>query len=231
MTGRQLVLDLPHRPALGRDDFLVTPANAAAVAMVDRWPDWPASGLLLIGPAGSGKSHLTEVWRQKSGASRIAAADLRTPDVPELLGAGALAIEDADVEGLDQPALFHAINQARSQSAALLFTAKGPVALWPLKLPDLVSRLRVLPSIELGRPDDSLLRGVLVKLFADRQIAVEEPVISYLMRRMPRSLAAAQGLVREIDRRALEERAEVTRAFVAQVLAGLEAPRLFDDDD
>jgi chromosomal replication initiation ATPase DnaA len=228
--GRQLVFDLPHRPALGREDFLVTASNAAATALIDQWPRWPSYGAVLLGPAGSGKSHLVEVWRGKSGARRIAAGSLRIGAVPDLIAGGSLAIEDAPGEALDQRALFHTLNLARQSGARLLITAERPCETWQLTLPDLLSRLRALPLVRLLPPDDDLLRGVLVKLFADRQIAVEETVISFLLTRMPRSLDAARLLVAEIDRRALEEKADVTRPFVASVLSGFSAPGLFPED-
>ncbi len=229
--ARQLVLALPHRPALGRDDFLVAGSNAAAVAMIDQWPDWPAPAVLLVGPAGSGKSHLVEVWRQKSAAGRIATSELREGDVPALLASGRLAVEDGPGAGLDEKALFHLLNYARQQGAQLLITSNVRPSQWQVKLPDLLSRLRALPVTELGAPDDNLLRGVLVKLFADRQLAIDDTIVSYLLVRMPRSLEAARTLVAEIDRRALEEKAAVTRAFAARVLAQLHAPELFNEDD
>jgi chromosomal replication initiation ATPase DnaA len=228
--ARQLVLDLSRRPALGRDDFLVTPANRAAVAMIDRWPDWPAPAVLLIGPPGCGKTHLIEVWRTRSGASVAAAGDLREAAVPELVAAGALALEDAPGRWLDEKALFHVLNLARDRGATVLITAMAEPRTWGIGLKDLASRLQALPVARLEAPDDSLLRGVLVKLFADRQLAVEEAVISYLVVRMPRSLAAARALVADIDRRALEEKAEVTRTFVARLLAAKDAPRLFEEE-
>ena len=229
--ARQLVLDLPHRSAQGRDDFLVTPSNAAAVQMIDRWPEWPSNAMVLTGPPGSGKSHLVEVWRQRSGAGLIQTDDLRVGGVPGLLAKGTLAIEDAPGQGLDEPALFHLLNAAREAKVSLLFTASRSQGYWHVKLPDLISRLRAIPVTEIGLPDDALLRGVLVKLFADRQLAVEEGVISYAVTRMPRSLDAGRALVAEIDRQALEEKREITRSFVAQVLASIGAPGLFDGDD
>jgi chromosomal replication initiation ATPase DnaA len=228
--GRQLVLALPHRAALGREDFLVSPANAAAVAMIDQWPDWPSHALLLVGPPGSGKSHLVEVWRRASGAERIEAADLSAEAVPDLLAQGGLAVENAPGPALNERALFHLLNLARQQGAKVLITSEQLPGAWGVRLPDLVSRLRAAPVAELGAADDALLRGVLVKLFADRQLAVEESVISYLVVRMPRSLDAARHLVAEIDRRALEDKAQVSRTFVARVLTGLAEPGLFPDD-
>ena len=228
--GSQLILDLPHRPALGRDDFLVSRSNAEAVAFIDRWPAWAVKTLALVGPPGSGKSHLAEVWRQMSKAQTVAAAALTQDGIPSLLTSGALIIEDAPGPSLDERALFHLVNLSREQDGFLLIASRELPASWPLALPDLISRLKAMPVATVGLPDDHLLRGVLVKLFADRQIAVDEPIVTYLMARIPRSLAAARLLVSEIDRRALEEKAEVTRNFVARVLAGVSEPGLFGDD-
>lgn len=228
--GRQLVLELPHRQALGRDDFLVTESNSAAVALIDHWPDWPAHVATLIGPPGSGKSHLVEVWRQRSKATLVQAADVKVETAPEILASGAAAIEDA-APPLDERGLFHLLNLAKQQDSSVLLTAETRPEQWKIALPDLLSRLKAIPVLEILPPDDALLRGVLVKLFFDRQIAAAESTISFMLARMPRSLGAARLLVAEIDRRALEERAEVTRPFVARVMGDFAAPGLFGDED
>ena len=229
--GRQLAFDLPHRPATGRDDFLVTPSNEKAVALVDLWPDWPSYALILLGPAGSGKSHLAAVWREMTGARIIAPPEIHRETVPELLVEGALVIEDAPGLGVDEAGFFHLLNLAREQKASVLITARQAAPGWGITLPDLLSRLKAAPVAQLGAPDDALLRGVLVKLFTDRQIAVDEATVSYLLARMPRELDAARNLVAEIDRRALEERAEVTRNFAARVLGDITSPGLFAEDE
>jgi chromosomal replication initiation ATPase DnaA len=222
--ARQLVLDLGHRPALGRDDFLVTPSNQAAVSLVDQWPQWPSHAAVLVGPEGSGKTHLAEVWRMRSGADSVAASDLLIDQVPQHFSHNALVIEAIDMDGVSEALLFHAFNHAKQADAQLLFTSQT----WPLniQLPDLKSRLGSLPTAAIQSPDDALLRGVLVKLFNDRQIAVHEASISYLVTRMPRSLAVARLLVDKIDVAALEQRADVTRNFVAKILAEMENPDL-----
>ncbi|CAN5527745.1 DnaA/Hda family protein [soil metagenome] len=214
---RQLAFDLALRPALGRDDFLVAPSNAKAVALIDAWPRWPGTALLVLGQPGSGKTHLAEVWRARSGAARIDGRDLDEGAVPELLRSGGVAVEGIPQGDAGERALFHLLNLAREQKGHVLITACDPPQ---VRLPDLRSRLNAAPVAHLGLPDDELLRGVLVKLFADRQIAVDEAVIAYLVLRMPRSLEAAREFVAEVDRRALEEKAEVTRGFVAKVLGG-----------
>jgi chromosomal replication initiation ATPase DnaA len=227
---RQLAFDLPVRVAVGRQDFFVSEANAAAVGMIDRWPDWPAYTLFLVGPPGSGKSHLAQVWCGASGAALRPAESLRTEAVPDALSAGALALEDAPGAHLDERAFFHLMNHAREHRAFVLVTTLVAPALWPVELADLNSRLRASPVAELKPPDDALLRAVLVKHFADRQIAVDEAVVSFLLSRMERSFDAARRVVAEIDRRALAEKAEVTRAFAARVLAEWSEPGLFEED-
>lgn len=228
---RQLVLDLPQRQALAREDFLVSESNAVAVAMIDGWRQWPSHCAVLVGPPGSGKTHLVEVWRQLSGARRISAVELEESKVPELLGLSAAAIEDAPGPALNERALFHLLNLARQTAGKVLLTSELPPVSWAVALPDLRSRLRAAPTATIGAPDDGLLRGVLVKLFADRQLSVDEGVISYLVRRMPRSLHAARQIVAAIDEAALVSKSDITRAFAAKTLAALAEPGLFGDED
>jgi len=228
---RQLVLDLPHRTALGREDFLVTPSNAAAVAMIDRYPDWPNPAMVLVGDPGSGKTHLLEVWRQVSDAPVVDAAEIGSFRPDSLLSQGALAIDNAPGQRLDERALFHLLNLAgQTASHILMASASHPVS-WQVSLADLSSRLKALPVSRLEPPDDVLLRGVLVKQFADRQLAVDEPVLNYLLVRMPRSLEAARSLVNHIDKIALEEKSAITRPLVAKVMQSLTEPGLFDVSD
>lgn len=215
---RQLALDLAHRPALGAEDFLVSRSNGAAVDLVDRWPDWPAPAALVVGPPRSGKSHLANVWRLKSGAGSVAAREAGNPAIARLAGDKALVLEDLDRGPLDERALFHLLNTAREHRASLLVTSALPADVLDVALPDLRSRLRALPVARIEPPDDELIGAVLVKLFADRQLAVEPHVLAYVARHADRSMEALVGLVAEIDREALASRRRVTRALVAVVL-------------
>ena len=228
MTSRQLALDLGHRPALGQGDFLVSASNADAVAWLDRWPDWPAGGLALWGPPGCGKSHLVNVWRARSGARLLAAGDLSgAPQslVEEAVGHVVLDIDDAPMDEGGERALFHLYNLLRQAGGTLMIAGRRPPARWAIGLADLRSRLIALPAVEVMAPDDDLIGGLLIKLFADRQLAVEPPVIDYLASRMERSFDAAQHLVDAIDRDALSRRRRITVPLIAGVLRGSNAER------
>ncbi|MGB5212089.1 MAG: DnaA/Hda family protein [Anderseniella sp.] len=228
--AHQLTLDLPHRVATGRDDFLVSGANEAAVAAVDAWPEWPSPVLILVGTAGSGKSHLCDVWCTRADARIVAASALETSAVADLMRTGAVAVEDAPGDGFDEVAMFHLINLARETSGSILITSEDYPSRWNVALPDLVSRLKAAQVASLGDPDDELLRGLLVKQFADRQLHVDEAAISYMVLRMERSFEAARSLVAKIDARALADRAEITRNFVARVMQDNAEPDMFEDD-
>jgi len=214
---RQLALALPHAENFAREDFLTGSSNAAALAMIERWPDWPDRALALSGPEGSGKSHLAAIWAERSGARRIAARALGETDLLGALATGALVVEDAG-DALDERALFHLLNLIREEDAFLLMTAAAPPARWRVALADLASRLRAVPVVALSAPDDALLRALLVKLFADRQLAVDESLIGYLATRIERSFAAARETVALIDREALRQQRPVTRALAAETL-------------
>jgi chromosomal replication initiation ATPase DnaA len=226
--AQQLVLDLPHRAAMGREDFLVTASNQAAVTLIDEYPNWPSYGAIITGPAGSGKSHLLHVWCNKTGASIFAAEALGFEDVPKLLEKKSLALEWSSTT--DERALFHLLNYAKQNNCHLLCASESPPQKWQLTIPDLRSRLNALPVISILPPDDILLRGVLLKLFSDRQINVDEATLSYMIQRMPRSLQSANEIVTEIDQQALSAKAEITRTFVARVLNGFSNPDMFEAD-
>lgn len=215
-------MDLAHRPAMGRDDFLIADSNRAAADMIDRWPEWPAPILFLVGPEGSGKSHLGAIWQTAACAGQALSSQLTVETVPEMMRSGALLIEDANETVRNERALFHLLNYVREQSGHVLFVTQELPAYWRVELPDLRSRLRAAPVIRVDEPDDALLRGVLAKLFQDRQIAVDESVLAYMLVRMERSLRSASALVDEIDRQALAAKASVTRTFVARVMSATE---------
>lgn len=215
----QLPLDLMPVPAIGRADFLVGASNRRAIELIDRWPDWPDRPVILVGPAGSGKSHLVAAWREVSGAPVVRAEDLGRADVAALVSV--LAVEDIDRGPLNEDALFHLVNVARDNRAALLLTTRSPVSALGLGLPDLVSRLRAAHEVSLAEPDDELLTQLLTKLFADRQIAVDRSMIDYILVRMERSLAAAGAVVEAIDVEALSAGRPVTRQLAGVVLERL----------
>jgi chromosomal replication initiation ATPase DnaA len=218
MPPRQLPLSLPYRASLSRADFLTGAANAEAIALIDAWPNWPARTVLLAGPIGSGKSHLVEIWRGKAGAGVTAAATLAVPDVEALLASGAVAIEDLHAGPIDEAVLFHLLNIATERNAAVLMTSR----LWPSSLPlaleDLVSRLRAAYRVELAEPDDGLLRRVLTKLLADRQLIVDRAVVDFVVTRMERSLGTASMMVDRLDQEALAAGRAITVPFAAEVL-------------
>jgi chromosomal replication initiation ATPase DnaA len=177
---KQLAFDLPLDPRYGREDFLVSPSNERAYGLVERWPDWPDTVLVLTGPPGSGKSHLASIWATAAHAWTARASDVAADAIPHLVSNGALVLEDGDRPDRDEAALFHLLNAARERHAFVLATAVSPVDAWALRTPDLLSRLRLAPSVALEAPDDALLKGVLVKLFIDRQLVVDLSVVDFL---------------------------------------------------
>ncbi len=216
--GEQLAFDLPHRTALGADDFLVSDCNALAVRLIDIWPDWTSAATVITGPAGSGKTHLANVWSLKSGALSLSPNRHGAFNLDALEPAAAVLVEDLDRTRFDESSLFHLLNTITEKRISLLLTCREPAAHWPVSLPDLASRLRAIPVVSIGTPDDMLLRAVLLKHFADRQLDVDPNVIGYLETRMERSMEAARQLVAVIDRKALGSGRRITRPFASKVL-------------
>jgi chromosomal replication initiation ATPase DnaA len=215
---RQLAFALPHAESLTRDNFLEGPANSAGLALVDSWPDWPNRIMLLVGPEGSGKSHLATIWAEEAGARSTSAHMLTAAGVPGALATGALVVEDLKSSDFDERALFHLMNLALEDRAFVLITARAPPSALPVELRDLRSRLRAAPVVSLLPPDDQLFRALIVKFCADRQLAVDEAVVSYLTTRIERSYAAARQAVELLDAEALRLGRPVTRALAAELL-------------
>ncbi len=219
MTG-QLAFDLPQTPARNRDGFFVSPANAAALSAVDGWRAWPMGRMVLAGPPGSGKTHLALIWAEAASARIIPAPDLITADVASL-AESAVAVDDADAaigDARAEAALFHLWNLTIAAGVPLLMTAAAPPRDWGIRLPDLASRVQSAALTRIGAPDDALLSAVLVKLFADRQVAVDPTLVAYLTSRMPRSLAAVREIVDVLDSLSLRRGSAISRLLAAEVL-------------
>lgn len=218
-TGpQQLALALEYAESLAREDFLSGPPNAAALALIDAWPDWPHRTMVLAGPEGSGKSHLAAIWARAAGARLIAARALEERTVPLALTTGSLVVEDLAPRGFDERALFHLLNLAREDDAFLLLTTRAATLASGSTIRDLRSRLQALPVVDLEPPDDALLRAVLVKLFSDRQVRVDESLIAYVVTRIERSFAAARAIVARLDDAALRLKRPLTRSLAVEIL-------------
>jgi chromosomal replication initiation ATPase DnaA len=217
LAPRQLVLALDHSVSFAAEDFLRGPSNAAALTLIKRWPDWSDRVIAMIGPEGSGKSHLASIWAEVTGARILSAKLLPSTELPAAFVTGALVLEDLEFAGLDERTLFHFLNLAREQRAFVLITSRSPLSTVPVAIRDLASRMRVLPSVTLTAPDDALLRALMVKLAADRQIVLDEALVNYLANRIERSFAAARAAIHRLDEEAMRQHRPVTRALAAEL--------------
>ncbi|MEO1549564.1 MAG: chromosomal replication initiator DnaA [Pseudomonadota bacterium] len=222
MSAGQLTFEWPADPNMTRARFLQAPSNAAALAAVDAWPDWPSAKLIICGEAGLGKSHLAHIWARRAQAVRA------TPDhLPQDVGAS-VVVEDlhslthlaAPARHAAERALFHLHNRVLENGHSLLLTGRGRPDTWGVALPDLASRLTATPLVQLGPPEDSLLSGLLVKLFADRQLRVTPELIAWLVKRMDRSGSAAGEVVERLDAEALRAGKNVSRTLAISVFGG-----------
>ncbi len=215
----QLPLALPSAAGLTREHFVASGSNAAALALVERWPAWPSPLVVLAGPTGAGKTHLASIWRSASNAMPLDPRRLGpTGEAP----ARAVLLEDCDAGPLDETGLFHLVNAVRAAGGTMLMTARTAPGAWGVRLPDLLSRLRAATLVEIAEPDDALLSAVIAKLFADRQVEVEPHVVSYLVRRIERSLATAAAVVDRLDRESLARGMRISRALAAEIITAFD---------
>jgi len=215
MEASQYILDFPVLQSSSMEDFVVGECNRLAADFISAWPNWPSHALVLAGPRASGKTHLANVWQKRARAALIAAGDLSIEEVPNL--GRAVIVEDAHATR-DWQALLHLYNWLKDNQGHLLMTAERSPGNWPLDLKDLSSRLKSVPCVGLENPGEDILAAVMMKQFSDRQIVVEDAVISYLLKRMERSFESVREIVRRIDRLALEKQARVTVPLAKQAL-------------
>ena len=215
----QLPLDLQFLTTGGRDDFIVTDCNRVAAEWIDRWPDWPGQyrALNLVGAAASGKSHLAAVWRNVSDAAILTSVD-----------DAEVSHQDKQNFVIDNPepgvrwneeGLFHLFNLCADTGGSLLFLTREPLAQMMWQLPDLASRFRSCNMTRLEAPDDALLRALLEKYFADRQLVVDASVLDYMVARMERSFVAVQTIAAAMDRASLAQRRNLTMPLAREIMA------------
>ncbi len=218
----QIPLDLGHRTAMGRDDFLIAPSNQDAVAWIDLWPEWPAPVLILYGPIASGKSHLAAVWKERCEAEAINPVNLNDASVRTLAEVSKhLIIEDGDsvIGNIErEKGLFHLYNLFKEEKRTLLITLQEPPIRRAFTVPDLASRLRAAPSVAIREPDDVLLGAIIVKLFNDRQIRVGEDVVRYILSHTERSFEAVRALVNAADQKALIEKRAISVPLIKEII-------------
>lgn len=221
--ARQLILDIAPQPRFEEEDFLVSGSNASAHAAIELWPDWPGRTLVLVGPAGAGKSHLGAIWAGRAEAIVVESPEFAGADVPALALRRHVLVENADRLADEQSRLFHLLNLLAETGGSLLLTACTFPDRWGFQLPDLLSRLRRAMVAEISPPDDDLIRAVLVKLLVDRQLTIDMIVIDYVLTRLEPTLDAVRRLVEGLDREALSRGRRITRAIAADVLEAMQA--------
>ncbi len=221
-TPRQLTLDLPVFPRMDTEDFLVSSSNESAYSLLEAWPEWPSRLLVLSGPPGSGKTHLSTIWAKRANAWALDVQDLTSVRVPHLVANSAVVIEKCEGLPRDEDALFHLINAMEERGGWVLLTGRGALAGWDLKTPDLLSRLRRAISVEIEQPDDALLGALLVKLLLDRQMIVDTSIVEYIRQRIERSVESVQRFVELIDQEGLIRGRRITKGLVSECLQKFE---------
>jgi chromosomal replication initiation ATPase DnaA len=220
---QQIPLNLGHRTALGRNDFLVATNNQDAVAWIDLWPEWPAPCLVLYGPVASGKTHLGAVWAERSEAVCVKASNIDETVIRDIADMNHhVIIEDGDALISDlkgEKGLFHLYNIFKEERRSFLLTLKEPPVRRSFALPDLASRLRAAPSVAIREPDEDLIEMLLVKLFNDRQLIVGADVLHYILPRIERSFEAVRDLVDRADKKAMIEKRKISIPLIRDILS------------
>ncbi len=234
---RQLPIKFPHRPSLDKEDFFVAPCNIEAVEMIDQWPNWPHFAICIYGGEGCGKSHLANVFANNISAYDnypyripcVQAKDIKLDTPHKLFSQHRCLIVENLNRKINYEAMFHLYNLYRNEGGFILFTAETAPARMNIPLPDLQSRLNIMPSIEIKEPDDELLSCLLVKLFSDRQIFITPEQINFMVTNMQRSFAYARKLTAETDRISLARKRAVSISIIKEAMSAIDSEKLQGD--
>ena len=234
---RQLPIEFPHRPSLDKEDFFVAPCNIEAVEMIDQWPNWPHFAICIYGSEGCGKSHLANVFASNVSAHDnypyripcVQAKDIKLDTPHKLFAKHRCLIVENLSRKINNEAIFHLYNLYRNEGGFILFTSEIAPARMNISLPDLQSRLNIMPSLEIKDPDDELLSCLLVKLFSDRQIFITPEQINYIVSNMQRSFSYARKLVETTDRISLARKRAVSVSIIKEAMTIIDSEKLQGD--
>jgi chromosomal replication initiation ATPase DnaA len=205
------------------DKLVVAEANRDAAKLLTDWRMWPGGALALVGPSGSGKTHLALAWAKEARARTVSALAI-AEDVAFIFkeSDGRLLIDDADLER-DETMFWRVLDLARTQGGAVLLVGARPPSAWSVDIPDLRSRLASLPVAKLGEPDEALMDVVLRRICREQFIQLSDDAAKFLVRRLPRTFAAAQAWAAALDEELVRGAKPVTTAIAKRALEKMQA--------
>jgi len=213
---KQLYFNMDREPSFDENNFVVTQSNQDAFEHITKWPEWTVNNIILFGDAGVGKSHLANIWLKRSNGIRLDLDEINTKIVEKYKY---VLIEDVDSNQTNYHNLFHVINLIREIEGSLLLTSKIPPTSLVTKIPDLNSRIRSFSPVKINKPDDYLLEIMILKIFSDKNVIVDEKVIKFLLKRVERSISAIIRLIQRINEKSLEEKRPITVPLVSEVIS------------
>ena len=226
---------LPLRLALsgGRrfGDFEATTENAELVDAVRRSAVERTPGrLLIVGDAGSGKSHLLEAAIEAASAGGDAVAfvpmrDWRSQRVDAVRGlgrgGGLLCIDDVDAAAGDrgwEEALLALVEESASWRTRIVFSAGAVPSNVPFVLADLRSRLSAATLYRLRELDDESRARALRRHASGRGIEIPDDVVGYVLTRYRRDMPSLVALLDRLDHHSMARQRRLTVPFVRDLI-------------
>ena len=227
--NEQLIFNLSRRQAYNREDYFVSKTNSLAVKILENWKNFSSTGLVIVGPSACGKTHLAAVWSKETSAKSYDISTFFGIDLNHLIDEKFIVLEDVeklelipkDKRLIIEENILHIFNSLSANKGKILFTSCKFPRFWEIGLKDLLSRLMTLTTLELNMPDDNLLAAVMAKQFQDRQIKVDDEVLTYAISRMERSFLFAKTLVEALDVESLKLKKPIKKNMVNEIIEKL----------
>jgi chromosomal replication initiation ATPase DnaA len=213
---KQLTLEMKSTDHYNDHDYIVSDCNQEAYSYIANsqniWGISPYENfLLLCGPISSGKTYLAKIWIKRVGAVILSPLELIKRNY---IINSHLIIEDIDYID-DEEQLFHFFNNRINSNYKTLFTSKSDLK--DFKLQDINSRIKSINRILIKEPNEDFIKMLIIKLFSDRSIKINQDILNYLIYRLPRNYEAIYNFINNIDKESLTLKREITIPLLSKI--------------
>ena len=220
---KQKTLNFGHKDDYSVKNLYKSTCNEIAINFINEWPKTTINNdiFCIYGPSGSGKTHISKVWMEKSNAIIFNGISDLSFDYLSGFDRNLIFEDIALNKNWPENLLFEFINEIKSSRLSLLITCNSDPLKIKWKTKDLISRFTSFTNIEIKLPDDILIRKLLIKQFADRQLSLDSEQIEYISKRIERSYSSIIKIVDRVDNLALQHKKAISKNIIKEAIKHL----------